>query len=133
MEYRTLSHASPLHSACYRDINRAFQSLSDLSSVRQCDAAPVPVVEPKQPEIAAAPPWPLVQEPEAECVQYSSGSDSDADEGGAAARERESALLQAQAALGRVSGASRGDPSGEEPPRGLTLKLPLHSLQQQSE
>lgn len=132
----TRSSTSPLHSTCYRDINRAFQSLSDLSSVKQRDEAPVPVVETMPPQMA---PLPQVQEPEAEGVQYLSGSDSDVDEGGAAGRERESALLQPQGVVGHVGGTTGGEPSGDKPPRGdrpprgLPLKLPFHSLQQQSE
>ena len=68
-----------------------------------------------------------------ERVQYSSGSDSDADDGGAAGKEGESALPLAQCAVGSGGGSTGGDSTGETLTPGLSLKLPFHPLQKQTE
>lgn len=85
------------------------------------------------PLTAAAVAVPKGQDAEPKDLHYSSGSDSDVDEGRRAEVEGEPAVLQAPAAVGHASGAATGDPDGDHPTHGLPLKLPFHSLQKQSE
>ena len=126
-----LPFPSQHHCHSCRDINRAFQSLSDLSSVRQHEDTPRPLEETKHPHTAAAA-QPQRQEAEPEGVDYSSGSDSDVDKGGREGREGRPAGLQTPAAVGHASGTAAGEPDGGKPPHGLPLKLPFHSLQKQA-
>ena len=111
---------------CCRDINRAFQSLSDLSSAKQQQFIPHPVRETLHLCTPAA-----VAEPKG--LQYSGSSDSEVEEGGGDGVEGEAAALQAPTAVGYTSGTTTGGPDGDQPPHGLSLKLPLHSLKKQSQ
>lgn len=83
--------------------------------------------------LTAAAALPRGQEAEPEGVQYSSGSDSDVDEGGRAGGEGEPGGLQTPATVEHTGGTAAGEPDGDKPPHGLPLKLPFHSLQKQAE